>query len=56
VSEISKTMGTQMPTIKKEKERKEKERNKKDSPCSLAKVFSSFKQERYDSRNIVELG
>jgi hypothetical protein len=56
VSEISKTMGTQMPAIKKEKERKKKERNEKDSPWSLAKVFSSFKQERYDSRSIVELG
>jgi hypothetical protein len=38
-----------MPAIK-------KERNEKDSPCSLVKVFSSFKQERHDSRSIVELG
>jgi hypothetical protein len=41
---------------KREKEKKKKERNEKDSPCSLAKVFSSLKQERYDSRSIVELG
>jgi hypothetical protein len=32
-------MGTQMPAMKKE----EKRRNEKDSPCSLGKVFSSFK-------------
>jgi hypothetical protein len=38
VSEISKTMGTQMPAIKKEREN----RNEKDSPCSLAKVFFEF--------------
>jgi hypothetical protein len=39
VSEISKTMGTQMPAIKK---KRKKEEMKKDSPCSLAKVFSKF--------------
>jgi hypothetical protein len=40
------------------KERKEKKRRKKekDSPCSLAKVFSSFKQGRHVLRSIVELG
>jgi hypothetical protein len=43
-----------MPAIK--KRRREKERNEKDSPCSLAKVFSSFKEERHESRSIVELG
>jgi hypothetical protein len=40
MSEISKTMGTQMPTMK--KRRRKKERNEKDSPCSLAKMFSMF--------------
>jgi hypothetical protein len=40
VSEISKTIGTQMPAMKKERE--EEEMNEKDSPCSLAKVFSKF--------------
>jgi hypothetical protein len=38
VFEISKTMGTQMPAMKK----REKERNKKDSTCSLAEVFFKF--------------
>jgi hypothetical protein len=47
-------MDTQMPAMK--KRRREKERNEKDSPCSLAKVFSSLKQESHDSRSIVELG
>jgi hypothetical protein len=32
-------MGTQMSAMRKKKEEK---RNKKDSPCSLAKVFSEF--------------
>jgi hypothetical protein len=40
VSKKSKTMGTQMPAMK--KERKKKEKKEKDSPCSLAKVFSKF--------------
>jgi hypothetical protein len=34
-------MGTQMPTMKREREKKKK-MNEKDSPCSLAKVFSKF--------------
>jgi hypothetical protein len=51
VSEISKTMGTHAHY-----EKRRKRRNEKDSPRSLAKVFSSFKQERHDSRSIVELG
>jgi hypothetical protein len=38
VLEISKTMGTQMPAMKKEKKR----RNEKDSPYSLTEVFSKF--------------
>jgi hypothetical protein len=36
VFKISKTMGTQMPTMKK---RKRKKLNEKDSPYSLAQVF-----------------
>jgi hypothetical protein len=35
-------MGTQMPTMKRERERRRKKMNEKDSPCSLAKVFSKF--------------
>jgi hypothetical protein len=35
----SKTMGTQMPAMKKERKKK---KERKDSPCSLAKVFSKF--------------
>jgi hypothetical protein len=43
VSEISKTMGTHMPVVKKEvEEKKKKKEMKKYSPCSLAKVFSKF--------------
>jgi hypothetical protein len=44
---MSKTMGTQMPAMKK-RERKEKEEKKKekDGPCSLAKVFSKFQNKR----------
>jgi hypothetical protein len=38
VSEKSKTMGTQILAIKKKEEKKKE----KDSPCSLAKVFSKF--------------
>jgi hypothetical protein len=39
----SKTMGTQMLAMKKErKKREKKEEERKDSPCSLAKVFSKF--------------
>jgi hypothetical protein len=34
---------------------KKKKKEKKDSPCSLASI-SSFKQERYVSRSVVELG
>jgi hypothetical protein len=48
-----------MPAMKKEKKRKKRKKkkmNEKDSLCSLTKVFSSFKQERCDSRSIVELG
>jgi hypothetical protein len=41
-----------MPAIKKRK----RERYENDSPCSLAKEFLSFKQERHVSRSIVELG
>jgi hypothetical protein len=37
VSNISKTMGTQMPTMKKRKKKREK-MIEKDNPCSLAKV------------------
>jgi hypothetical protein len=40
VSEISKTMGTQMPAMrKKKKERRREKMNEKDSPCSLVKSF-----------------
>jgi hypothetical protein len=35
-------MGTQMPTMKKREKRKEEKKKEKDSPCSLAKVFSKF--------------
>jgi hypothetical protein len=49
VSEISKTMGTQMPTMKKRKERKE-------IAHALWQKFLSSKQERHVLRSIVELG
>jgi hypothetical protein len=43
VSKKSKTMGTQMLAIKREKRKREKKKKeRKDSPCSLAKVFSKF--------------
>ena len=51
VSEILKTMGTQMPAMKKGKE----EMNKI-AHVFLQKCFSSFNEERYVSRSIVELG
>jgi hypothetical protein len=38
VSKIAETMGTQMPTMKKE----EKNNDEEDSPCFLAEVFQSF--------------
>jgi hypothetical protein len=38
VSKISKTMGTQMPAIKKRRKNDDDE----DSPCFLAEVFQSF--------------
>ena len=44
MSEVLKTMGTQMPAIEK----------MRDSPCSCK--YFKFQQERYVSRSIVELG
>jgi hypothetical protein len=49
VSKILKTMGTKMPTIKKEKKRKI------NIAPALAKSFK-FQQERYVLMSIVELG
>ena len=51
VSEILKTMGTQMPTWK-----KKKKKMNKIAHVSLQSVFQSFNQERYVLRSIVELG
>jgi hypothetical protein len=56
VSEISKTMGTHMPAVKKEVEEKKKRKKWKNIAHALfQKYFPSFKQERYASRSIVEL-
>ena len=54
VSEILKIIGTQMPVM--EKKKKKIEKINKIAHVFLQKVFSSFNQERYVSRSIVELG